>query len=204
MCCGNVIYSRIIIGIASTSLLPISCGYRVPKLRALCRRTQEEDVLNRGSRVQIPHGAATVMRQQSCRPARTPARKRACVSGVSPRTRPRSRLYCVAKQPRRIVVGGKPSLSVFCGSASPIPRVCVQKRTREKERRRKTAKATTAQMPATLAQKAIALLVALVLCMGLTPAQPGQKKRGGKRADEYVLGCAYRRRHHRCRERRAR
>ena len=36
------------------------------------------------------------------------------------------------------------------------------------------------------------------------PTQPGQKKRGGKRADEYVLGCAYRRRHHRCRERRAR
>lgn len=30
-------------------------------------------------------------------------------------------------------------------------------------------KATTAQMPATLAQKAIALLMALVLCMGLTP-----------------------------------
>ena len=30
-------------------------------------------------------------------------------------------------------------------------------------------KATTAQMPATLAQKAITLLMALVLCMGLTP-----------------------------------
>ena len=30
-------------------------------------------------------------------------------------------------------------------------------------------KATTAQMPATLAQKAIALLMALVLCMGMTP-----------------------------------
>ena len=148
MCCGNVIYSRIIIGIASTSLLPISCGYRVPKLRALYRRTQEE-VLNRGSRVQIPHGAATVMRQQSCRPARTPARKRTCVSGVSPRTRPRSRLYCVAKQPRRIVVGGKPSLSVFCGSASPIPRVCVQKRTREKERRRKMKKKVVSALLAT-------------------------------------------------------
>lgn len=51
----------------------------------------------------------------------------------------------------------------------PNPRVCVQKRTREKERRRKTVKATTAQMPATLAQKAIALLMALVLCMGMTP-----------------------------------
>ena len=35
ICCGNVICSRIIIGAASTSLLPISCGYRVPKLRAL-------------------------------------------------------------------------------------------------------------------------------------------------------------------------
>lgn len=135
ICCGNVICSRIIIGAASTSLLPISCGYRVPKLRALYRRTQEEDVLNRGSRVQIPHGAATVTRQRSCRPARTPARKRACASGVSPRTRPRSRLYCVAKQPRRIVICGKPSLSVFCGSASPIPRVCVQKRTRKKRSR---------------------------------------------------------------------
>lgn len=51
----------------------------------------------------------------------------------------------------------------------PNPRVCVQKRTREKERRRKTVKATTAQMPATLAQKAIALLMALVLCIGMTP-----------------------------------
>lgn len=30
----------------------------------------------------------------------------------------------------------------------------------------------------THAQKAIALLMALVLCMGLTPTQPGQKKRG--------------------------
>ena len=41
-------------------------------------------------------------------------------------------------------------------------------------------KATTAQMPATLAQKAIALLMALVLCMGLTPTQLGRKKRGDR------------------------
>ena len=39
-------------------------------------------------------------------------------------------------------------------------------------------KATTAQMPATLAQKAITLLMALVLCMGMTPTQLGRKKRG--------------------------
>lgn len=50
-------------------------------------------------------------------------------------------------------------------------------------------KATTAQMPATLAQKAIALLMALVLCMGLTPhaawaAETGET--GGSSAPQAV------------------
>ena len=50
-------------------------------------------------------------------------------------------------------------------------------------------KATTAQTPATLAQKAIALLMALVLCMGLTPhaAWAEETGKGGEQADTFSV-----------------
>ena len=50
-------------------------------------------------------------------------------------------------------------------------------------------KATTAQMPATLAQKAIALLMALVLCMGLTPhaAWAEEAGEGSEQADTFSV-----------------
>lgn len=119
--------------------------------------------------MQIPHGTATVSRprQTRRRPARTPARKRASVSGVIPQARPHPRLYCVAN-PRGRRLRAVRCLSSAAARAHPRKTCARRMHAGETERRRKTVNNSTAQTT-TYAQKAIALLMALVLCMGLTP-----------------------------------
>ena len=68
-----------------------------------------------------------------------------------------------------IVICGKPSLSVFCGSASPIPRVCVQKTHAGKGKEKKDSESNNCANAGNARAKANALLMALVLCMGMTP-----------------------------------
>ena len=68
-----------------------------------------------------------------------------------------------------IVICGKPSLSVFCGSASPIPRVCVQKTHAGKGKEKKDSESNNCANAGNARAKASALLMALVLCMGMTP-----------------------------------